>query len=170
MTGAAADGRTRALHRKEPPEDSPPDPFRILIEEHTRLRRELMRTLAAARFEERRSEATPAFEALSDSLRLHQKREELILYPLCERLFGGREGAAGVLRSDHGSILAELDTVRRGGDLRTGMPPVGLERIRIALESHFGKEERVLFPLIAAHLSGRESALLARRLAAVEKA
>lgn len=146
------------------------DPFQILAAEHAFMRQELHRAVSAAKAGNVGSGASRALDALADSLRLHQRREELILYPLCERLFGGKEGAASVLREDHGSILADLDTLRREGGVRGGPPSGGLERIRDALEDHFGKEERILFPLIAALLSGKESALLARRLRGPSKA
>ncbi len=146
------------------------DPFQVLAAEHAVVRQELDRAVAAAKTGNGGSGASRALDALADSLRLHQRREELILYPLCERLFGGKEGAASVLREDHGSILADLDTLRREGGVRGSLSSVGLERVRDALEDHFGKEERILFPLIAALLSGKESALLARRLRGPSKA
>ena len=141
-----------------------PDPFQLLIAEHALLRQELARALVAAQMGNGHSESPRAFDALLGSLRIHQEREELVLYPLCERLFGGKEGATAVLRGDHGSILADLDALRRDSDVRGAVSFAGLDRVRLALEDHFGKEERILFPLVAALLSGKESALLARRL------
>ena len=86
------------------------------------------------------------------------------MVPACGRLFGGKGGAASVLREDHMAIREAFATAMAGP---VGLAPVALqalENLRALLEAHFAREERVLFPLMTAHLAGREASDLARRL------
>lgn len=145
---------------------SGPDPFQVLTGEHALIRLHLARTLEAARTDVHGRGAREAFAAFEMSFRVHQRREDLVMYPECERLFGGPDGVASVLREDHDAIHRILEPLAAG----TGRPPrvdvEALERVRDLLEGHFAKEERVLFPLMMAYLPGKESANLARRLRA----
>ncbi len=140
------------------------DPFSILAAEHALLRQRFARVLAAA------DDATPAesvprsLEALSASLELHQRREDAVLYPLCESLFGGKLGAAAVLRDDHVAIGERVGALLRESQATGRVSKPGLDRLQREVDAHFSKEERILFPLTAALLSGTESSTLARRL------
>jgi iron-sulfur cluster repair protein YtfE (RIC family) len=142
------------------------DPFGILVAEHALLRQQFARALGAAGDGADPSSIREALAALSVSLRLHQRREDLVLYPVCERLFGGEGGAASVLREGHVAIAEQLDALVRESEAAGRVSRGRLEVLRNELDDHFGKEERVLFPLTAALLSGTESSSLARRLRA----
>lgn len=154
-----------------PPGDDPvyeagarSDPFSVLVAEHALLRQQFARVLAAAKDDESGAPTRRTLGALSESLRLHQRREDFALYPLCERLFGGKEGAASVLRDDHTAIVAQLEVLLRESATTGRVSRPRLDVLCGELDDHFGKEERVLFPLTAALLSGTESSDLARRL------
>ncbi len=140
------------------------DPFGILIAEHALLRQRLARAGAAVSDQPDGPAVRNALGALSESLGIHQRREDVALYPLCESLFGGKLGAAAVLRDDHEVIGREVGALLRASESRGRISPPRLDRLRDAVDTHFGKEERVLFPLTAALLSGTESSALARRL------
>ncbi len=148
------------------------DPFNILAAEHALLRQRFARVLAAAADGSDRASIRGTLGALSESLEIHQRREDLVLYPLCESLFGGKLGAAAVLRDDHAAIERQVDALLRASQATGRVPRHQLDSLRHAVDEHFGKEERILFPLTAALLSGTESTALARRLrgASLEKA
>ena len=140
------------------------EPFQVLTAEHALLRLQLSRALDAARHDPLGSSARKSLALLYDGFRLHQRREDLVMVPACERLFGGKDGAASVLREDHMAIREAFATAMAGP---VGLAPVALqalENLRALLEAHFAREERVLFPLMTAHLAGREASDLARRL------
>lgn len=140
------------------------DPFDVLTAEHTVLRRHTQRAVQAA---EGRKDALQriAVETLVAAVRRHLQREDFSLYPLCERLFGGDGGPMQVMRRDHTAVrraLARLDgaiSASRPGDL-----PRHLGDLDRTLNAHLRREERVLFPLTAVHLSEAEAALLVRSL------
>ena len=140
------------------------DPFQILSAEHALLRRDFARLVGALPDAGDMPEDPRVLASLSDSLERHLDIEELVIYPVCERLFGGTKGAAAVVRADHaalrGRIAALLADAGTGGCLSR----MGVDILRLELDDHFGKEERVLFPLTSALLSGTESRSLARRL------
>ncbi|HII40505.1 MAG TPA: hemerythrin domain-containing protein [Thermoplasmata archaeon] len=142
------------------------DPFGVLLAEHALLRQAFARLFIAAAEDADPLSVRRGLEALSDSLRLHQRREDAVLYPVCERLFGGKGGAASVLRCDHATIQDQLGVLARQLDVAGRVSSVRLDALRHAMDDHFGKEERVLFPLTAALLSGAESSDLERRLRA----
>lgn len=130
-----------------------PDPFQLLVAEHDLLRTRLQRSQAG----------NGTLDALVSRVRAHLDRESLALYPLCERLFGGREGAVAVMRRDHEDLeeqLRELSVVGRSGSSLA----VRIARLARRLEDHFSREERVLFPLMDALLTGTDTARLAERL------
>lgn len=136
-----------------------PDPFRLLVAEHDALRRQFTDLESTT--------GRPAFRkavaGLARSLDAHILREERGLYPLCERLFGGPHGAAAVLRGDHSEMRRCLLALE-DGSAEAGAVRECLERLRVHLDDHFGREERVLFPFMTALLSGAEASALARRL------
>ncbi len=142
------------------------DPFQILAAEHALIRLHLSRLVDASSRDGAGAEAQKALAALSDGFRLHERREDLVLYPVCERLFGGRDGVASVLREDHGAIGRTLERLLAEPPRLGAMSASTLDELRSLLEDHFVKEERVLFPLMTAYLPGKESASLARRLRA----
>lgn len=140
------------------------DPFSILIAEHALLRQRFARAQAAVSGQHDGSAARLALRALSESLGIHQRREDVALYPLCERLFGGKRGAAAVLRDDHEAIGRQVGVLLQESETRGRISRPGLDHLSEVADEHFGKEERILFPLTAALLSGTESTALARRL------
>ncbi len=167
MTGARRTPRVTALPEGEPPatfaSTAQPDPFQFLVAEHALLRRDVARELLASGTRPLSKRSADGFDSLAARFRLHTDREDDVLAPICERLFGGREGAAAVMRTDHEELRKALESLPRGA--RTSeRRREKLEALRSRLESHFAKEERVLFPLMAALLSSREAASLARRL------
>ncbi len=141
------------------------DPFSILEAEHALLRQQITRALVGDEARDP-SALREALATLSTSLRLHQHREDLVLYPVCERLFGGKGGAASVLRGDHAAIAEQLEALGQESNSTGRVSRLRLDVLRNKLDDHFGKEERVLFPLTAALLSGTETSSLARRLRA----
>ena len=145
---------------------SRPDPFQILVAEHALLRQDMERALEAATNRGTSPGMDRRLEALADRFRLHTRREDRVVVPVCERLFGGKDGAAAVMRADHGVIIKDLESLGR-----EGMPAGGrrgrVSRLKTHMEAHFAREEHVLFPLMAALLSNPEAAALARRLRSV---
>ncbi len=146
------------------------DPFSLLTAEHALLRRQVARALLAVNDGGNAVALREALLGLSSSLRLHQRREDLVLYPVCERLFGGRGGAAALLHDDHAALAARLESLSRRSEVQGRVSRLRLDVLRNELDEHFAKEERVLFPLTAARLSGTETSDLARRLRAPPRA
>ncbi len=140
------------------------DPFQILVAEHDLLRHEFARILEVAQLDDGGWACQRASRALLASVRRHQRREDRVLYPVCERLFGGRDGAAAVLKGEHAAILEGLAGLLDQTNSDRVARRARAEAVWLRAEDHFGKEERVLFPLTAALLSGTESTALARRL------
>jgi iron-sulfur cluster repair protein YtfE (RIC family) len=98
--------------------------------------------------------------ALCDGARMHMRREEATLFPVGERLFGPY-GAVLVIRDDHAAIEAELSRPRptAGRNLAAW-----LNALSVDLQAHLGREERVLFPMMEALMSGKEMESLAWQL------
>ena len=144
------------------------DPFQVLTAEHALLRLELSRAIDAADIDPQGSEARQAVGLLRNGFRLHQRREDLVMVPACERLFGAKDGPASALRDDHAAIAHAFEELVDQAGRPGPAPKAALADLQRRLEAHFVKEERVLFPLMAAHLEGREAADLARRLRSPE--
>lgn len=140
------------------------DPFQVLTAEHALLRLELSRAIETARADSGGVETRRALAVLLNGFRMHQTREDVVMYPVCERLFGGRDGPAAALREEHELIRLAFDKLAADAERPRPASAEALEEVRQHLEAHFVKEERVLFPLMMAHLQGREIADLARRL------
>lgn len=140
------------------------DPFQVLTAEHALLRLELSRAIDAAKVDPDGDATRKAVDLLVNGFRLHQRREDLVMYPVCERLFGGKDGPASALREDHAAIVRLFDGLTGDPERLGPAPKAALDELHRRLEAHFIKEERVLFPLMTAHLEGREAADLARRL------
>lgn len=134
-------------------------PFVLLASEHASLRTELRQTIRIAASQDARPSVRTAVQALRSTAERHMEEEDVILYPIAERLFGPH-GAVLVLRQDHAAIRAMLN---RAGPIHRN--PAGLlENVAARMEEHLGREERVLFPMMAALLAEREMDRLARRL------
>lgn len=134
--------------------------FELLTAEHDRLRRALGHAIQHAHSPGGGRKARTALRSFLLGLRLHVRREEKALYPLCESHFGGPESAVAVLRDDHHAIcraVASIDPDDAGLALR-------LEALAKVLDVHLSREERVLFPLAATRLSEAESSFLVRAL------
>ncbi len=156
--------------RRQPPAvfeaASTSDPFQLLAAEHALLRLQMARAILAARRGTDAPAAREAIVALANGLRTHQRREDLVMYPVCERLFNGPDGVAAVLRDDHVEIAQAVGGLRRHPPSGSAALAAVLGDLHRLLEVHFVREERVLFPLMTAYLPGKESAELARRLRA----
>lgn len=146
------------------------DPFQVLTAEHALIRLQMARVLETVRRDPTGAGARKAVSEFADGIRLHQRREDLVMYPVCERLFGGRDGVASVLRDDHEAIRQTLERLLAGAPGPDPIRAADVEDLHGLLEDHFVKEERVLFPLMTAYLPGKENAALARRLRATSAA
>jgi len=142
------------------------DPFQILSAEHALLRRDLVRILEGPRDAEPGTVVGERLASLSERLQRHLMSEERVLYPVCERLFGRKDGPAPVLRGDHQAIRERLVALVDEAGRLERIPRVRLDLLRLDLDDHFGREEQVLFPLTRALLTGTESGSLARKLRA----
>ncbi len=120
-------------------------------------------------------EALPALrsvgEMMATTLLLHARKEDEALFPALEAVFGTEMGPTAVMRQEHRAIHAQADLFRKtirelhevehpaivqqGAELRdlaargggaVQLEEAGSEIIRL-LDSHFGKEEMVLFPM-----------------------
>jgi len=139
------------------------NPFELLTAEHDLLRRNLGTAIETAREGGRRKEGQAALRALLAAFRQHLRLEEKALYPVCERLFGGRESAMVVLRADHEAIEKAIDRLAPGTLAREGIEDRLIDLAGI-LDAHLSREERVLFPLASSRMSGAESTFLLRKL------
>jgi len=107
---------------------------------------------------------------------LHHAFEDELLYPRLERHGVAREGGAlGVLCYEHeafaqalGRLTCAMDEAARGDAwaLRTWARQV--DALRHLSLGHMAKEEGVLFPFAARHLSGREDSELSAAMVALE--
>ena len=173
------------------------NPIDELLREHVEIMREvdgLRRALAAldGRGAAAVAGALPAFHAvarmMSSTLLRHASKEDEVLFPAMERVWGRREGTpTAVMRMEHSMIhnrvdlfrdtLAQLEAehpeiVGRGGALEAalaGSPDVETlqrlgEEIVHLLDIHFGKEEDILFPMAREILSSQDLDEVARRM------
>jgi len=136
------------------------NPFELLVSEHASLRAQLRRTIEAAAVPTGKARTRHAVQALSRAAKQHMREEEATLYPVGERLFGPY-GAVFVLRNDHAAIEAKLS---RSESTASRNLAGWLENLSAHLEAHLGREERVLFPMMTAIMSGKEMDRLAHRL------
>ena len=129
---------------------------------------------------------------LEGSLPQHADKEDRVLFPAIEDALGTREGPTAVMRMEHREIHAQAEEVRRtlrdlrelehpavddhghafGRELRQSLAEgmisqklVGtLEALIPLLESHFAKEEQVLFPMAESVLDSETKTRLAAQL------
>ncbi|OGS48847.1 MAG: hypothetical protein A3K68_06905 [Euryarchaeota archaeon RBG_16_68_13] len=139
------------------------NPFELLTAEHDILRRRLGRVLRASEDVLESNEGRRATEAFLSALRLHIRREERALFPLCARLFGGRESAISVLEDDHEAIGGAAASLARASATAKLDRDRVRELVRL-LETHFTREEKVLFPVAETRMTAAEATFLARRL------
>jgi iron-sulfur cluster repair protein YtfE (RIC family) len=140
------------------------DPFQVLVAEHELLLHQLDRVSGIIARE--RLQGPPlVLESFASSLVLHLRREDRALLPMCEQLFGGKDGAAAVVRSEHAGIRSGCDSlVRLAKTNAVGSVASNVRGLEEGLARHFQREEHVLFPLMAALLTNAEGAVLARQI------
>ena len=135
-----------------------PDPFESLAVEHAALLAEIERTTAI--HGRHRPIRRGTIRRLAQVAARHMRREERALYPVCERLFGPT-GAVSVMRGEHASIARAFAALAAAPDKSLGQELAALAGL---LEVHFTREERVLFPIVGALLTGTRADRLARDL------
>ena len=150
------------------------------------------------RGEDAMAEAKPPLAAVArmmgSTLLAHARKEDDALFPVMERIFGEGGSPTGVMREEHREIrsraelfrktLRELNEVEHpaivdGGArlaaLATGAAAAA-ELIEIGeslvelLESHFAKEEDILFPMARGILEARDLSEVNRRMDEIESA
>lgn len=173
------------------------NPIDELLREHVEIMGTvagLRRALAALdeRGEAAVAEAVPAFRSVAammgTTLLRHARKEDEVLFPALERIWGRREGTpTAVMRMEHSMIhnrvdlfrdtLAQLEAehpalLERSAELAAaiGENPdvetlrrVGEEIVHL-LDAHFGKEEDILFPMAREMLSPEALDEAARRM------
>lgn len=176
------------------------NPIDELLREHVEIMAEvdgLRRALTALdrRGEAAVAEALPAFRAVTrmmgTTLHRHATKEDEVLFPALEQVWGRREGTpTAVMRMEHSMIHNRVDLFRdtlaqleaehpeiagRGGALEAALAGdpdveslrrVGEEIVHL-LDIHFGKEEDILFPMAREMLSPEELDEAARRMDAI---
>ena len=129
---------------------------------------------------------------MTTHLLVHARKEDEALFPALERSFDRNHGPTAVLRAEHVEVEAQARlferTVRQlehvehpaivaGGSALAELAAQGAEVTRMIavarelldlLDSHFGKEEAILFPMARQILNADELADVARRMEAVE--
>lgn len=133
----------------------PTDLFAPLLEEHSTLRRLLPGT----------RESSVSLRRFLALLHRHMEREDTVLYPVCEDLFGGREGAVAVMRQDHAVLAGKARHL--GRLLQDGSREGLAEHVDVlaqAFHAHTNREELVLFPFVQLLLPLAETEALGRRL------
>ena len=105
--------------------------------------------------------ARETFRRCRDSMERLVKMEEEVLFPAFERQTGKDQGPTRVLRFDHARLRQLL------GDLEAAIEQADAEktaslrsRISVALHDHWGKEERLMFPLADEVLAGEAGKLV----------
>jgi iron-sulfur cluster repair protein YtfE (RIC family) len=177
------------------------DPIAQLLEEHRAIMSELEGLRRAVRDLEARGEAAvagslaalqSAGEMMGTRLLAHAHKEDEVLFPALESVFGEGGGPTVVMRQEHRDIHAEADRFRRtlreleevehpaiaaGGEALRRMATAGataadLRTTAVAvirlLDAHFAKEEDILFPMARQVLGAAALAEVGRRMEAIE--
>lgn len=160
------------------------DPIQHLLDEHRAIMAEINPLRAAARDLAAGGEAALAAalpvlrrvgQVMETQLARHARKEDAVLFPALEAIFGTDGTPTAVMRLEHRDIHAQGELLRRtlhelnrvehpaivagGEQLRSlaaegssaaGLAAAAKEILRL-LDLHFDKEEQVLFPM-AAHL------------------
>jgi hemerythrin-like domain-containing protein len=109
-----------------------------------------------------RTAASEAFERFVADTDHHFLREEQVLFPEFERMYGHSMGPTSVMRDEHNrmrQLFREMTASLHQGDRDTFL---GLgETLFIMLQQHNGKEEQVLYPMLESLFTGREVELAA---------
>ncbi|HET7226578.1 MAG TPA: hemerythrin domain-containing protein [Candidatus Eisenbacteria bacterium] len=170
------------------------DAIDVLLEDHRRIAGQLAPLRAAARPPD--AGAGPAImrpglnlagvvHALGEALAAHARKEDEVLFPALERVFGEGGGPTAAMRDEHRDIheqtarfratLHELEEVEHpaivAGGARLGALAAGdadaatlhaaAGRLLALIDAHFEKEEMILFPMARDMLTGEALAALA---------
>ena len=176
------------------------DPIERLLMEHRGIMRQVADLRAAVATLARDGDAAlPAVRRvllatarmIERELFAHARREDDVLFPALERVFGREEALTVEMRREHVDIhaqadrfrgtLRELNQVEHPAIVREGerlaslagaggaaeLRASGAEMIRL-LDEHFRKEEEILFPLAREVLSERELEAVGRGMEALD--
>ena len=178
----------------------PGDPIERLLLEHRGIMRQVAELRTAVVTLGREGEASLATvrpvllataRMIERELFAHARREDDVLFPALERVFGREEALTAEMRREHVDIHAQADRFRgtlrelnqvehpaivREGERLSALAPAGgaaelrasgAEMIRL-LDDHFRKEEEILFPLAREVLNEREMEQVGRGMDALD--
>jgi hemerythrin-like domain-containing protein len=165
------------------------DPIQHLLDEHRAIMAEIALLRAAvrdlaARGEPALGEALPVLRRIGHLMEMqlarHARKEDEVLFPALEAIFGTDGTPTAVMRVEHSDIHAQGEVLRQtlhelnevehpaieaggaqlrslaaGGGSAEGLATTAEEIIRL-LDLHFDKEEQVLFPMAANLLSAAQ--------------
>ena len=101
--------------------------------------------------------AAENWQAFKDELLAHFGQEEETLFPAFEQATGMTGGPTHVMRMEHQqmrALLQDIDQAMKGQDKNTYL---GLsETLMVMMQQHNMKEEMMLYPMMAQHLSQGE--------------
>ena len=173
-----------------------PSATQVLLSEHARLRSALHTARAALQALGAGGPETlpldlPSLQDWIGGLTTHATKENQILFPAVERLIGSTNGPTAVMRLEHQEIDRRaqhfIETLNRFGDRPIRVEPTpashgpgrndsrqastvalaeSFDELADLLQSHFEKEEQVLFPLTESLLSPAQQQELGAELAA----
>lgn len=171
------------------------DAIDVLLEDHRRIGRQLEPLRAAARALEAGGgpanvwpglDLAGVVHALGEALAAHARKEDEVLFPALERVFGEDGGPTAAMRDEHRDIhaqaarfhatLQELEQVEHpailaggarltalaAGQADAGTLHAAARSLLALIEAHFEKEELVLFPMARELLTGETLAALAK--------
>jgi len=106
---------------------------------------------------------------VEDEITLHSiEKEELVLFPLLEKVYPLGAGEVAIMKEDHRELMALLHSFRTG--LREGDILDSVAHSMIAnLRSHIRKEDEEFFPSISSHIDREERKRLLDGMAKAEK-
>ncbi len=99
----------------------------------------------------------------------HARKEDEVLFPAVERMLGPDGGPTAVMRLEHDDVHANSQRLRAllANNGRATDIAETAEAILALLDSHFEKEEQMLFPMIEAMLDDATLAQVARQMEAL---
>lgn len=99
----------------------------------------------------------------------HAQQEDEALFPALERLLGADSSPTSAMRAEHADIHTQAASLR--SLLATGSPAAALracaEDLIAQLDSHFAREEEMLFPMIEELLDDTTLAEVGRKMEAL---